>query len=418
MQGNRDRIDHHLRVLVDVVQRMSRDFALLPLLQAAEHAGRSALKCDRATIFLYDPDTDELYSEVATGTTGIRFSAKLGIAGESARTRSVLVVPDAYADARFNPEIDKRTGYRTHNILSVPLLMPDGEVIGVLQLLNKVGGRFDSRDEMLAEALGSLIAIAIKRQILLDAAAERDRLEHELDIARQIQMQMLPKEKPSIPRFDVAGWNRPAEQTGGDCFSFFPLDNGRLLFLVADASGHGIGPALVVTQCRAMVRALSDQVGDLPAMVERLNRLLTADLSSGRFVTACTGVLDSRNNLLNYISAGHGPLLFYRAATQQVEILGSTGLPMAIMEDAEYRPPTVIEFGPDDMFCLMTDGFTEWARPDGELYGEQRLIDVIHSQSLQPAEAIIQAIYQDVLRFSEGTRQADDLTAVIIRRTS
>ncbi len=409
--------ERHLAVLVEVVRQMSETFELEPLLRTAEVAGRSALGCDRATIFLYDRERDELYSKVATGTGEIRFSAKLGIAGDAAQSGSIVVVPDAYADPRFNQAIDRRTGYRTRNILTVPLVMPDREVIGVLQLLNKLDGQFDRGDEALAGALGSLIAMAIKRQVLMDAAAEKDRLEHDLSIARQIQMQLLPETNPEVAGFDVAGWNKPADATGGDCYGFLPLGDGKILFLIADASGHGIGPALVVTQCRAMIRAMAHLGENLSLTAERVNRLLCEDLPAGRFVTACFGILDPAAGMLEYVSAGHGPLLLFLATSGQVKSFGATGLPMAILEDAEYPHAERIDFEPGDTFLLLTDGFVEWARPDGELYGQDRLAEVIRANTDASCENLIQAIYQDVLKFSEGTGQADDLTAVVLRRT-
>ncbi|HSW46177.1 MAG TPA: GAF domain-containing SpoIIE family protein phosphatase [Phycisphaerae bacterium] len=410
--------ERHLAVLVDVVRQMSETFELEPLLRSAERAGLAALKCERATIFLYDRDLDELYSKVATGTGEIRFSAKLGIAGEAARKASLVVVQDAYADPRFNPAIDRKTGYHTRNILSVPLVTPDREVIGVLQLLNKLEGPFDETDELLAGALGALIAMAIKRQMLMDTAAEKERLEHDLSIARQIQMQLLPETNPEVAGFDVAGWNKPADQTGGDCYGFLPLGNERLLFLIADASGHGIGPALVVTQCRAMLRAMADWGESLPSIATRVNRLLCQDLPVGRFITACFGILDAGTHRLEYVSAGHGPLLLFLATSGQVKSFSATGLPMAITEEAEYPHTEAIEFAHGDTFLLLTDGFIEWARPDDEQYGQDRLVRMIQAHSDMCCADLIQSIHQDVLDFSEGTTQADDLTAVVIRRTA
>jgi len=408
----------HLNVLVEVVRQMSATFELEPLLQTAERAGRLALGCDRATIFLYDNDANELYSKVATGTDEIRFSAKLGIAGEVAQRRSVIIVPDAYADKRFNPEIDKKTGYHTRNMLTLPLVTPDDEVIGVLQLLNKLEGAFDASDEMLAGALGALIGMAIKRQMLLDAAAERDRMEHDLDIAREIQMQMLPKQDPDVPGFDVAGWNRPADQTGGDCFSFLPLNGNRLVFLIADASGHGIGPALVVTQCRAMIRAVADRQEDLSIMAGKVNNLLCEDLPPGRFITACFGILDAEAQEIHYVSSGHGPLLLFRAGSDEAETFGATGIPFGIMPGIDLLKAPTIQMQPDDLLVIPTDGFIEWARPDSELYGKDRLSEVILQNRHRPSAKIIQALYADVLKFSEGTLQADDLTVVLIKRTA
>ncbi len=417
MPENSRHIGHDLDVLIDVAQQMSRSFELGPLLQTIEKAGRAALRCERASIFLYDREKEELYSTVATGTGEIRFSARRGIAGESAHRRTVIVVPDAYADPRFNPEIDRQTGYRTRNILSIPLLVPDGEVLGVLQLLNKREGAFTAADENLAAALGALTGIAIKRQMLLDEAAEKQRLERELDIARDIQLGLLPSENPRLEGFDVAGWNRSASRTGGDCYDFFPLGEGQLAIAVADATGHGIGPALIVAQCRALLRAITNEDADLAAVAGKVNNLLCQDLSSGRFVTTCFGILDIPASRFRYVSAGHGPLLLYRQQTGQVETFAATGLPMGIIPESPIDLADPIEFRSGDLFVLLTDGFVEWARPDGELYGEARLIEILRRHARQNCAELIQTIYQDVRCFAEGAPQTDDLTAVLIKRT-
>ncbi len=409
---------HDLRVLVDVARRMGETFELEPLLQAVEHAGRAALSCDRATIFLLDAATDELYSKVATGTGEIRFPAKIGIAGEAAQSGEIILVPDAYADPRFNPDIDRRTGYRTRNMLTLPLRVPEGDVIGVLQVLNKLDGDFTDNDMLLARALGSLAAIAIKRQMLLDEAAIKERLERDLNIARSIQQQLLPKKNPAITGYDVAGWNRPADSTGGDCYDFLPVDETHLAFMIADATGHGIGPALIMVECRALVRAMSDMLQDLSEIAGRVNRLLCDDLPDDRFVTICFGVLDASTHTLNHISAGQGPLLLYRAAENKVYSYPASALPMGVMRDAEMTLADPIVFEPGDMLLLLTDGFTEWSTTEGTLYGDERLAELICRHAGLGCADLIRVIYDDVRAFCRGSAQMDDLTAVLIKRAT
>jgi len=407
---------HDLEILVEVARQMSETFELEPLLLSIEQAGRSALDCERATIFLYDEQSDELYSKVATGTEEIRFSAKRGIAGEAAQTRSVSVVPDAYADPRFNREIDQKTGYHTRNLLTLPLVTPDEQLIGVLQVLNKRTGDFTSSDERLAGALGSLTGLAIKRQMLLDEAAEKQKLERDLNIARQIQQNLLPKRNPRLEGFDIAGWNLPADQTGGDCYDFYVLDDNKLAVLIADATGHGIGPALIVAQCRSLVRALADVNSDLSRVAARVNNLLCEDLPSDRFVTLCLGVLDAQAHRLDYVSAGHGPQFHFRAGTDDVQMYSASVLPMGIMEESDMALAEPIQFKPGDLFMMLTDGFTEWSC-NGEQYGDDRLIDVVQKNMDRSCAELIQLIYQEVLRFSKGSPQLDDLTIILIKCT-
>ncbi|UCD30465.1 MAG: SpoIIE family protein phosphatase [Planctomycetota bacterium] len=418
MKASKGATQYHLQVLVEVARQMGKTFELVPLLKTIEQAGRSALGCDRATIFLYDLEAEELYSMVATGTKEIRFSSKLGIAGEAARTKSIILVPDAYADPRFNRQIDQQTGYRTRNMLTLPLIAPDGEVVGVLQVLNKLDGEFKKEDEILADALGSLTGIAIKRQMLLDEAAEKQRLERELNIARDIQQQLLPKQNPELNGFDIAGWNQPADQTGGDCYDFHDLGENRLAAMIADATGHGIGPALIISQCRALFRAVINKGEDLSQVAGTINRLLCEDLPENRFVTICFGVIDPDTCRFNYVSAGHGPLMLFRAKSGKVKQFNATGLPMGILPEDDISLAEPIDLQPGDMFIMLTDGFSEWSRNDGTQYGEDRLIEVIMNNHKLPSADLIQTLYQDVLRFSEKSPQRDDLTAVLIKRTA
>jgi len=301
-----------LHTLLEVARELGATMELMPLLRKVEWAVRQVLDCDRVTVFLHDPGTDELFSLVATGAEQIRFAAHLGIAGEAFQGRRLVTVHDAYADKRFNRAIDKATGYRTHNILTFPMQGYDGSVVGVLQALNKRDGVFDGVDEERAADLGRLAGVAIQRQMLLDEFAHKQRLERDLALARDIQQRLLPKSDPKVPGYAIAGWSKPADATGGDCYDYVPLEDGRLGIFLADATGHGIGPALIVSECRALIRALGTSVDDPAAILRRANILLNADLDSGRFVTTFFGVLEPSGHTLPYLSAGQGPVLHYQ----------------------------------------------------------------------------------------------------------
>ncbi len=412
-----DIAQHDLDILVQVTRLLGETFELDRLLESIAEAGQVALGCERSTVFLYDAESDELYSRVATGADEIRFSARLGIAGEAARTRAVVVVQDAYADDRFNREIDKKTGYRTRNMLTLPLVTPTGEMMGVLQVLNKRDGDFTPRDEEIAGALSAMTSIALKRQMLLDEEAAKQKLEQDLAIAREIQQQLLPSEAPALDGFEIAGWNRPADETGGDLYDYLPLTDKKVGVMIADATGHGIGPALIISQCRAILRTLSTPDADLATIGARVNRHLCNDLPDDRFVTACFGILDAAAARFDYFSAGHGPLLLYRAASDTVEQFGASSLPMGIADELPVEPAEPIHFRHGDIFVLLTDGFMEWTDPDGTLFGEERLCDLIRRHHRAGSAELIDTLYREVLAFGRGTPQLDDLTAIVIKRT-
>jgi phosphoserine phosphatase len=410
-----------LERLLDVARRLGATAELDPLLETIAAAATAVLDCERASVFLLDRTAGELASRIATGIADspvkeIRFPLGVGIAGEVARTGTAVNLPDAYADARFNPEFDRRSGFHTRSMLAVPLADHDGTIVGVLQLLNKRGSAFTPRDEQLAGFLGGQAGVAVQRQLLLGHYAEKQRIERDLSIARDIQQRLLPEGPPTVPGFDIAGWNRPADQTGGDYFDFIPLPGGGLAFTIADATGHGIGPALVVSETRALFRALLTPDAALVPLVMRLNDLLSADLPEGRFVTAFFGIVAPHGDDVRFVSAGQGPILALRAATGAVEEFESHGLPLGLMPEMGYEAETTVPLAPGDMLVLLTDGFYEWQRADGDQLGMERVCDLLRRHRDLPACELIQTIRAAVEEFAAGTPQADDLTAVIVKR--
>jgi len=410
-----------LERLLDVARHLGATVELDPLLLAIAAAATSVLDCERATVFLHDREAGELRSRLATGAGDttieeIRIPVSRGIAGEVARTGEAINIPDAYADPRFNSDVDRATGFRTRSMLTIPLTDHDGVTVGVLQLLNKRGGPFTARDEELAVFLAGQAGVAIQRQSLLGHLVAKQRIERELDIARTIQQALLPREPPAFSGFDIAGWNRPADATGGDSYDFYPLPDGRLAITIADATGHGIGPALVISATRAFFRGVTLQTRDLARAVSDVNDLLCADLLEGRFVTAFFGILGPLDGSVEFLSAGQGPLLVFSAADAGVDELPTQGLPLGIMPGFDYGQSVTHRLAAGDALVLLTDGFYEWQRPDGEQFGTERVAEVIRRHHREPASVWIERLVAAVVAFSEGTPQADDLTAVVVRR--
>ena len=188
--------------------------------------------------------------------------------------------------------------------------------------------------------------------------------------------------------------------------------------MIADATGHGIGPALIMTQCRAILRALAGRDVDLTALMTRVNSLLCDDLPDDRFVTMLFGVLDCATHTLRYVSAGHGPLLLVHGDDGRVEQLEATCPLLGVMESMEMTAGEPLRLAPGDLFAVVTDGFAEWSGPAGEQYGYDRLIAVLQNEPGLPCAEMIRRLYDDVRTFGAGEPQADDLTAILIKRTS
>lgn len=243
-------------------------------------------------------------------------------------------------------------------------------------------------------------------------------IERDLSVAREIQAGLLPKSAPVLAGFQVAGMNLPADETGGDYYDWQELPDGKLLVVMADVTGHGIGPALVMAVCRAYARASAPLERDPATLLSRLNGLLHADLRelSGRFITFAAAMLDQDGNVA-LVSAGHGPTLVCRARTKEVERYDGDGLPLAVIESESYAPSRRLVLQRDDVMIMLTDGVFEWSNTKGEQFGLKRLSQVASNIGGQSAEEIVQTVYQAARDFAQGKPQNDDVTVVVVKRT-
>ncbi|HZN67759.1 MAG TPA: PP2C family protein-serine/threonine phosphatase [Tepidisphaeraceae bacterium] len=258
-----------------------------------------------------------------------------------------------------------------------------------------------------------------------DEAAAHERAERQvfgmqsdLRVAREIQLGLLPAHPPTLAGFDITGMNRPADQTGGDYYDWQALPDGRLAVVLADVSGHGIGPALVMAVCRAYARSTAPTAPDPAALLGRLNELLLGDLPADRFITFAVAVLDEDGGA-RLVSAGHGPTLLYRAATRDVEQFEGDGLPLGVSAGEVYGPTNVLAMNEGDVLVMLTDGYFEWCRPgDGEPFGIPRLTETLRAAAGADAGAILRTLDETVQRFCDGSPQSDDMTAIVIKRTA
>ena len=207
-----------MEVILAVTSKLAAPFDLMTMLSEVVNAAKQVLHADRGSVWLYDPAADELVLEIATGIAPVRVPADAGIVGACARDRRIINVPDCYADARFNPDVDRASGYRTRCMLALPLIDHKDVLVGVMQVLNKAGGVFDADDEILAKALAAQCAVALQRVRMTEALIEGEKMRQELEMARAVQMSTLPAVMPALPGYDLYGTSRPASLTGGDTF--------------------------------------------------------------------------------------------------------------------------------------------------------------------------------------------------------
>lgn len=401
--------------ILEVTRDLARPLGLTELLAKVVDAALALLDVERGSVFLYDAAENELVTRVATGAGEIRIPADRGIAGECVRSREVIVVNDAYADPRFNREVDRATGFRTRGLLTIPLLGLDDVLVGVLQVLNKRQGDFGPEDVAVGSALAAGCAVALQRGRLLEEKAQKDRLEKELSVARDIQIGILPKIMPRLPGYEVAGWSRPADQTGGDTFDVISVEGGCVL-LLGDATGHGIGPALSVTQVRAMLRMAVRLGAGLDDAFRHMNDQLEQDLSNNRFVTCFLGRVDTSAHTLAYHSGGQGPILHRQAASGAWTRIEPTGMPLGILPSLRPKPARVLALGTGDTVAMISDGVFEYEDPAGEMFGTDRVEDLLGKLAGEPAEDQVSQLVSAVQRFAGRAPQNDDMTVVLLRR--
>ena len=251
--------------------------------------------------------------------------------------------------------------------------------------------------------------------------SERDRrrvLQKEFEIASRIQTGLLPSEQPDLAGYDINGWNRPADETGGDYFDWQPMPDGTLAVSVADVTGHGLGPALVTAFCRAYARASMNPDGPIERTVERINALLFDDMPADRFITFAVALIEPGAERVRLFSAGHGPILIYRHDGKSVESRAADGVPLGILLDTPFAAGDPIDLRPGDALVLITDGFFEWPDGSGQQFGLDRLREAIVRGASEGdgADAIIKGVRERVERYTKGTTQPDDLTIVVARR--
>lgn len=299
-----------LETLLRIAKALALEVQLQPLLKLMVAEVAAAMQAERSTLFLVDAAQPRvLLSRVSAPVEQeIRVPFGTGIAGATAETRQAINLADAYADPRFNPGYDRASGFRTRTLLSVPILDPEGGLVGVVQALNKETGAFTAADEQYLEAIGVHLGMALQRAAAVEALLGAQALQQSLEVAREIQAGLLPQAFPELAASggaDIYASLTPVYEVGGDLYDFFPLDEHRLCFMIGDVSGKGIPAALFMAMARtAFKMAALAAPESLGQALGQVNRFLCANNTRYMFVTALAGVLDLRTGVVTYADAG------------------------------------------------------------------------------------------------------------------
>jgi phosphoserine phosphatase RsbU/P len=286
-----------------------------------------------------------------------------------------------------------------------------GDFLGVIYLDSRRPAAFSKLDRQILDALAADAASILDNARLVERERERQRLEQQIAIARDIQQALLPKNFRDYPHLSFSGINFPCLSVGGDYFDVFPLDNSRTAFLIADVSGKGLGAALLTTMLQGALSGMT--LGAEPAsVITHVNRFLCDHAEVGRYATMFFGVIDEQGHL-EYINAGHPSPFLIRKGTAE-DVFNEGSYPVGLVPEAEYTA-VCLKLEPGDTLVLFSDGVTEAMDPAEQLFGVPRLRDCLNGHDKTPLDDLQKAVLESVENFARGASQADDLTLLLIR---
>lgn len=319
---------------------------------------------------------------------------------------------DIFNDVQSSP-LFVSSEHMISSLICIPLTVED-RTIGVLNISSDKPATYSAADLKFASALASLAAVSIENARLYAQQAEQNKIEQELEIAKNIQQSMLPGKAPETKGFDIAAAALPAKQIGGDFYDFIPLPENKLGLVIADVSGKGVPAALFMVLSRALMRANALQDLSISAVVEKTNQLIHDFSSSGYFVTLFYAIADRENNTLQYVRAGHNLPLLYRAKNDEILYLKGSGIALGVMDDIELEAKQIV-LSEGDTLLLFTDGATEAINPAREEYGLNRLCETVKNNHHLASNKLVEKITNEINRFAGDEPQFDDLTLMALK---
>lgn len=253
-----------------------------------------------------------------------------------------------------------------------------------------------------------------------DSVLEQEKMQKEIEVAKQIQQSLLPRKRPEISGYDIAPLYQAAAEVGGDYYDFVQVDDDTIGVVVADVSGKGVPGSLVMTMIRTALRMEARGNRNASDVMSKMNSFVTDDMKKGMFVTMFYVILDSKNRVISYASAGHNPMILYRHETKETFFLNPRGFPVGISlpDETLFRRSMSLEkvrLKKDDMLVIYTDGVTEAMNVRREQYGEERLIQMVKDYAYLPPTEFIERLDADIKKFTGDHPQSDDITVVAVK---
>jgi len=410
----REEIDH-LKTLVEASKLINSSIEPDALFASILSVARQELGVERGTLYFVDDKKGEIWAKIAGDLEGrqIRLPIGKGIAGSVAATGRHVLLHDAYADERFDRSLDQVSGYRTRSMLTVPIKNRSGRIVGVLQLLNKRKGSFGESDLRFLDSISDHMAIAMENATLHLELLEKQRMERELQLGREIQGRLMPTPPSDVKDTELAATNLPCFEVGGDYYDFLELPDGDLGVVIADVSGKGVAAALIMSSIQAALRVAAPIESDLAMLMARLNALLYRSTKGRKYVTLFLGRYTPSTGELRFVNAGHNPPMIILGA--DVQKLPSTGKPIGLLPDSPFGE-NVTAIPPGGTLILYTDGLNEAENPQEEEFGNERLTSLLCDAAELPTDRAVSHVLETITAFEAGAHATDDKTIVVLRR--
>jgi len=320
------------------------------------------------------------------------------------------------------PELAKLRGsaFGSASIMAASLRYGNQD-LGVLALAQGPAGQpFSQGDFVVFKSIAEQSAFALYNAIIYSMANEKKRLDHDLEIARDIQRILLPSEAPAINGFQISGTNAPARQVSGDYFDYIQVDEERLGVAIADVSGKGVPASLIMAICRSVLRAEAARNPSPADVLRKVNRQLYPDIKEDMFISMAYLILNHQRNGITLARAGHDAPLLYKRQSQTVTPIKPPGMVVGIDSGNVFDRITVdfaVSLERDDCLVLYTDGVTETLNAEGDEFGVDRMMQSVRASAIDGAQAIVKKIIEDVRDFTGSVPQNDDITLIAIRKT-
>jgi sigma-B regulation protein RsbU (phosphoserine phosphatase) len=330
-----------------------------------------------------------------------------GFIGSVAVSGKPIISPDVRKDPVY---VNARNSTRSEMV--APIISND-EVIGVFDLESDQFNAYSEDDLEVLMMLASQVAIIIEKVMLHEQLIEKKRLEGQLEVARQVQLELLPARDPELAGFDISAYNFPTEEVSGDYYDWVRIYDDQIGVVIADVSGKGVPAAILMAFLRASLRAATHIGYATHISMAKVNFLLWESIESNQFVTAFYGILDAQKGTLAYSNAGHNPPLLVNAAGTS-RFIDKGEQPLGMFRETRYHQ-YYLDFEPGDVLVLYTDGATEANSPTGEEFGRERLAQAVKKAYDRPAREMIASLQMEILEWTANAGSSDDVTFFVIK---